>query len=231
VKLARLPFSYLLPLTELTIWLVLVIVPATLFFFQLRSLAGPTGAPIQTATYKAFIPRHEIFSFAFTTGASRHSHIITALNLPGIIVEVLISLPTRSSVSWVPAGFFLDSWRSLVLPFFCLPAWWFVGRGIDALLGRRHLHWATLLTGSALSLLSSVLFLGLRFGASASERSENGGIGWILWGFGFWALAFAVFPTAWLRQRKSLNPTPSNSEPPTPAEPPPTPPHQNRNTA
>ena len=83
------------------------------------------------------------------------------------------------------------------MPFFCLPAWFFVGCGIDALLGWRRLHWAALATGTLLCVLFLVLFLGLRFGISTEERGE---VVFPLWGMSLWALLFASIPAAWIRQ-------------------------------
>jgi hypothetical protein len=193
-------FSILLPLLELAVWIVLVAVPATLVFLNLNQMAhGSPTAHIGSGQFAMQIPRQHFLWFAFWAATTHSAHAITAINVPGTIPEVLLSLPTSWPTSWRPAGLTLDSWRAVIFPFFCLPAWWFAGLGLDSLLGRRQLHWATFLLGTIFSLLFITLFLGFRFGMSASERI---GINWVLWGLGLWALLFATFPCAWLRQRR-----------------------------
>jgi hypothetical protein len=203
MKVSRASFSVMLPLFELAIWVVLVVVPATLVFLNLNQTAhGSPTAHVGTERFGLEIPRQRVLWFAFWSATNNKAHAIAAINIPGTIPEVLISLPTSWPQSWHPAGWLIDSWRALIFPFFCLPAWWFVGLGVDSLLGWRRLHWVTLLLGSIFFLLFAVLFLGFRFGMSISERTESD-IRWVLWGFGLWALLFAAFPCAWLRQRRS----------------------------
>jgi hypothetical protein len=120
------------------------------------------------------------------------------LNFPGIFVEMSVVLPTAGSPKWHPAALTLAGWRMLSYPFFCLPAWWLVGKGLDGLLRRRRLHWAMLLTGSILSLLFLVLVVGI-LTSPAGDRAD---MAWLLPGCGFWTIAFGVLPLAWVRQRR-----------------------------
>src|SRR5262249_28790345 len=127
------------------------------------------------------------------------SHTISAINLPGMFIEPLSRLVPAWRQLGHPAQLTRDSWRALTLPIFCLPGWWLVGRGIDGLLGRKRLHWATLLTGSVLFVLFVVVLLGFTFGLSSAERAD---LHWISWGLAFWTLAFSVLPLTWfLRSR------------------------------
>jgi hypothetical protein len=203
MKVPRTSFSFLLPLVELAIWVVLVAVPATLVFLNLQLTAheSPT-AHMSSGLVSAEIPREQFLEFAFSSTTDTSANAITAVNIPGIILEILVSLPTSWPDSWHPSGWILDTWRAVIFPFFCLPAWCFVGLGVDSLLGWRRLHWGTLLSGSVFFLLFMVLFLGFLFGMSAAERVE-GDSGSLLWGIALWALLFAIFPCAWLRQRPS----------------------------
>jgi hypothetical protein len=202
MKVTRASFSVLLPLIELATWIVLIAVPATLVFLNLNQTAhGSLTAHIDSGNISADIPRQQFLSFAFSSAPNNRAHAITAINIPGIIPEILFSLLTSWPQSWLPPGWILDTWRALIFPFYCLPAWWFVGLGVDSLLGWRRLHWGTLLLGSIFFLLFVTLSLGFRFGLSASERAE-GDSGWLLWGIGLWALFFATFPCAWLRQTR-----------------------------
>jgi hypothetical protein len=203
MKVARASFTVLLPLCELILWIVLIAIPATMNFLNLKQIAhGSLTAHIDLRNFSVDIPRHQFLSFAFSSATNNKAHAITAINIPGIIPEILFSLVTSWPQSWHPAGWILDSWRALIFPFYCLPAWWFAGLGFDSLLGWRRLHWGALLSGSIFFVLFVTLFLGFGFGLSASERADRDSQ-WILWGTGLWALLFATFPCAWLRQRRS----------------------------
>jgi len=136
---------------------------------------------------------------AFEGPAMRASHAITVLNMPGMIVEILISMRNSPSI-WHPANLCFEVWRSITLPFFCLPAWWFVGRGFDSLWHRQKLRWVTTSIGTLLFVSFVVLFCGLRFAVPAADRV---GASWPLWGMALWALLFGVFPIAWLVCRRS----------------------------
>jgi hypothetical protein len=202
VKLySRVSFSVLLPLIDLVIWVVLLAAPATLVFLNLERVAQGSGtAHIQAGMFSASIPRNEFLSFAMQSAALKSSHTVAAANMPGFFGELLLSLPTSWPASWRPAGMMLDTWRAITFPFFCLPAWWLVGLGVDALLKWRRLHWATFLIGTLLFILFGVLFCGLRFALTDSERGE---VTYPLWGIGLWSLLFAILPIAWFRQWRS----------------------------
>jgi hypothetical protein len=197
----RVSFSVLLPLIELVISVVVLAVPATLVFLNHeRVTQGSAVANIQAEMFSASIPRKQFLSFALQSAAIKSSHTVAAANMPGFFGEILISLPTSWPASWHPTGMMVDTWRAITFPFFCLPAWWLVGLGWNVLLKWRRLHRATFLTGTLLFILFGVLFLGLRFALTASERGETT---YPLWGIGLWAVLFAILPIAWFRQWRS----------------------------
>jgi hypothetical protein len=203
MKVIRPSFSVLLPLLELALWVVLIAVPATMVFLNLSQMAhGSPTAHIGSGQFGMQIPREHFLWFAFWSAATRGAHAIAAINIPGIIVEILISLPTSWPHLWHPNGWMMDTWRTVTFPFFCLPAWWFAGLGIDSLLGRRRLYGATFLFGTIFFVVFIVATLGLHFGISDAERTESD-MNWVFWGLGLWSLLFAVFPCAWLRHRRS----------------------------
>ena len=198
MKRSRFSFSILLPLLELTIWVALVLAPATLTYVRLQRSAQSWGdLTIKHGDLTATIPKNERLSFELRRAAEGTSTIVTATSLPGLFVEALTSIPTWPD-SWHPASLPLDAWRCLSWPVFCLPFWWFVGLGADALLGWKHLHWATLLAGTSLCVLFIVVILGFRFGLSVADRGAE--TNWIFWGVGLWIGLFGVFPVAWIRQ-------------------------------
>jgi hypothetical protein len=212
VKTSRLSFALLLPALELAVWLLLVPTQTALIYGRLQS-GMPATAIRQTASYRMDAavpglvliipsgqpppPKFRMFAMALEFGTISNTHIVTSLNLPGTLVEALVSLPVSWPASWHPKGIMLDSWRAIIMPFFCLPFWWFAGRGVDAALGYRRLHWATMLTGSLLCASFLATIVGLRFGLSVDERAEI--VDWVFSGLGLWTLAFATFPFVWIR--------------------------------
>ncbi len=176
----------------------MVLIPTTLVFIRVKHAAQDSDqGALHPRDYSARIRRDA--SFALNAATVRNSRFISGLNIPGTVIEILISLPTSWPSVWHPSSVLPDTWRALTYPLFCLPAWWLVGRGIDALLGRRRLNWATLLTGSLLSLVFLVCFVGLRVELSASDRAKGE---WPLVGLALWTVLFGVLPAAWLRQMR-----------------------------
>jgi hypothetical protein len=196
-------FSILLPLLDLILWVSLIAVPTTLLFFNLRQIAhhSPT-ADIGDSTIRLSIPPDRFLAVAVYGATIHTAHAITAINLPGIVIEILISFGTSWPATWHPEGLLFDTWRAISFPFFCLPFWWLIGRYADTFFSLRRLHWTYLLLGSVLSTIFIVMFLGLRFGMSAAERNESD-MSWVFAGIGLWAMLFALAPLAWLRQRRS----------------------------
>jgi hypothetical protein len=193
-------FSILLPLLNLTIWVVLVIVPTTLAYISLLQMAHSSStAEMRSGEISASIPRERFASFALSVGTIRQSHLITAINMPGMVSDLLVSIPIWH-INRLRTKMTMESWRALTFPLFCLPAWWFVGKGVDALVGTIRLHWITLLLGCLFCALLIFLGVGLGLTADADDRADTW---WILSGMGLWAVLFAVFPFAWLRQKRS----------------------------
>ena len=181
--------------------------------YRLHQAANGSGAvTMHVGKFDMTIPRRRWLLSALEHVSWRHDHTIAALNIPGTPIETLISLPTSWPHLWHPEGLTFPAWRTLTLPFFCLPAWWFVGRGLDALVRRRSLHWIAYLAGAILCLLCLTALVGFQFGLSASERQD---MGWVILGFAFWSLAFGVLPCAWFhdwRTRRTSAASPSSPE-------------------
>jgi len=198
VKSWRISFSLLLPILELTLWFVLVPTQAGLDYLHLRQMAhGAASLRLQFGEFTLDLPRNRFLPYALESTAMRESKTITAINMPGTFGEILVSLPTSWPESWRPAALPLFSWRAFSFPFFALPAWWFAGRGLDALLGWRQPRWWTLLIGTLLCAGFLTLVLGFRFGLSAQDRAD---IGWVLVGCALWTALLAPFPAVWIRQ-------------------------------
>jgi hypothetical protein len=153
MRLNRLSFALLLPALELAVWLVLVPTQTALIYWHLHQLNSPasafiTIAPGAAVTIKGPESGHPLFDLALQFSTFSKADLVTAINVPGVFVEALASLPTTWPDSWHPATLSTQEWRPVVLPFYCLPFWWFVGMGIDTALGQRHLRWGWLLLGT-----------------------------------------------------------------------------------
>lgn len=189
-------FAILLPLATLAVWYFLVPAQVGLAWLNLHNLArhstdGSAHLPYVT------VPHDRILSFAIITVGMRQNKTITALDAPGIVGELLLSLPPSGDDLWHPAALTVESWASLCLPFFCLPAWWFVGRGLDGLLGWHQTRWWTLLIGTLFCIVFLFALLAFTLGETAQERADDIQI---VWGVALWAVAFAVFPAAWIHR-------------------------------
>jgi hypothetical protein len=192
------PFAIILPLAELFVAALILAVPAALVYLKLVNLAHGKGvAHLGSGQSRETIPQTDFLSFATLVASTETSHTLTALNMPGMFGEVLVSLPTTWPESWHPAEISLESWRSIIMPAFCLPAWLLVGCGVDALLGWRKLHWGLLLTGTLLCALFLVLLTGLGIMYLTSDHDDST---FVVGGFSLWALLFATVPAAWIRQ-------------------------------
>lgn len=194
----RLRFATLLPLFALVLWVVLVPTPTAFAYFRLLQLShGAAAVRLAVGNFTVILPRHRFLIFSVEGVGLREWPVIESVYIPGMLGEILTSLPISWPESWIPAGLTFHAWRALSWPFFSLPAWWFAGRGLDALLGWRRLRWGTLLTGTLLSAAFLLLLVGMCFCLSASDRA---GTAFIDCGFGLWTLLFAAFPAAWLRR-------------------------------
>jgi hypothetical protein len=194
----RISISLALPLLQLVLWILLLALPATLTWLQLKQVAGHSNvAEVHTYALHATIHRDSFLPFALDTTAASNAHAIAAVNMPGMFGEILSALSISWPDSWHPQRLPLDTWRAFSLPLFCLPFSWFVGSAIDAMLRRKSMHWVPLVFGCLLFALFIFLFGGLRFNLSSENRADGD---WIFWGLGGWALLFAAFPCAWIAQ-------------------------------
>ena len=195
----RIAFSYLLPVVDLALLVVLVFVPITLTSLHLYEASkGSDQVHIHTGQFDMTLTRDQIVPLAIRIVTVSKAHTMMAINLPGVLLQALISLPahTSPSFSWHPQALMLDTWRALVYPFFCLPFWWLVGCGLDCLLGRERFHWSLLLFGTFLVGACLALVLGFHFGIPAGRQDNP----WLMRGLTGWTIAFAILPIAWITQ-------------------------------
>jgi hypothetical protein len=201
----RISFSHLLPLIDLTLLVILVFVPITLTALRLYEAAnGASSIHLHAGEIDVDLPRSQIIPWAIRVATVPRAPVIMAINLPGVLIQTLISLPAHTSPppTWHPQALALETWQALVFPFFALPYWWLVGCGLDALVSKERLHWSLLLIGTLLcmtwlSITCLTLALGFRVDFSAAERA---GSGWFIRGFIGWTIGFAILPLAWITQ-------------------------------
>jgi hypothetical protein len=196
----RIAFSHLLPVVDLALLVVLVFVPITLMSLHLYEASkGSDQVHIHTGQFDMTLPRDQIVPATIRIVTVAKAQTMMAINLPAVLLQALISLPSHTSPpsSWHPQALLLDTWQALVYPFFCLPSWWLVGCGLDGIVSRERLHWSLLLIGTLLSAICLALFLAFCFGVAASDRSD---LVWTVKGLTGWTIAFAVLPIAWIMQ-------------------------------
>jgi hypothetical protein len=160
---------------------------------------GADQVHVHTADSDIALPRNEIVPLVIRMETVAKAHTMMAINLPGIFLQALISLPARTSppTTWHPQALLLDTWRALVFPFLCLPFWWLVGCGMDVIVHNERLHWPLLLTGTAFFALLLVATFVFYFPMPASDRAD---LLWLMKGLIGWTIAFAVLPIAWITQ-------------------------------
>jgi hypothetical protein len=192
------PFTMLLPGVALAVWAVIVAVPAVGTYVELRQVTrGGRNATVSAGRFHTTIPPERFLAFAVNAAVVTRSHAMTAMNLPGALVEMPVGVAMTHPSVWYPKD--LDQWTGslLAMPVLCLPAWWMVGLGVEALLGRRRLRWPLLLLGCVLWGMFVALLGGVVLGWTPQDPAAGG---WVYAGLGLWIALFAVIPAAGLRQ-------------------------------
>jgi hypothetical protein len=196
-------FAYLLPLIELLFGAVMVLAPALLFFFRLKQMAHGAGSvSLSSEEFAMTIPSDRFLAIAFDRAAWWAAKAIFTLDAPAKFVEVFVSLVVAHTTKWYPASMLSSTWQALIYPTYALPAWFYVGRGIDAAMGRCRVRGWNAVVSVFLALTFAVLSCGLRFGMTAEERRGQELLGWFIRGFAVWGVLFAIPFSAWLLQKK-----------------------------
>ena len=124
---------------------------------------------------------------------------ISILNLPGLIGEIAIDLPTTWPDSWHPELFDLWQWRAVTWPLFCLLFGWEVGRALDVLCGSiLSIRIWEAVPLFALSIFLFAFVIGTR--ATGTHGVDDRLTRWMLAGASVWATLFLLPSVAWYRR-------------------------------
>jgi len=207
MRLTRVSFSIWLPLGVILLCALLVLTPVSIpglpatgplpsqIIYVTPTLAVPRPSAHVRTDKSHFLPT---LSPAIEERADQRELIIRTINLPGLISEILISLPTTWPDNWHPRSYSLFVWRSFAWPFYCLPFWWLVGRALDCLFWKQRLPFALVVLGSALSLIVLLISLGLLLTAVIPTNEKDPSMYVGIW---LWTILFATVPIAWRQWR------------------------------
>jgi hypothetical protein len=191
---------FALPIVAILLSAGLIVVPALRDYLSLRHAAQ--GAEV-VAVGRFGIPVERLFSISIQMSALRHQGAIILLNAPGHALYLLISVALGHRSHWSPASVGPGLWRVYSFPFCALPAWFFLGRALDAWFASTRLRRADLVIGLTLFTLFLIISAGLRFGLSPQERADQDPLlGGYIYGFALWAGLMTIPVVAWIRQRK-----------------------------
>lgn len=201
---ARPSFSKLLPLAALTIWALAMSVITTLRYVNLRHVsAHGKGVRFHSHEYDFTVPPGQFASFSVFQGAHAVTRPVQAANLPGIFTEMAVSAAARTwPYSYRPKLFGptkngLFGWRGIIFTVYCLPFWWALGFGFDALIYNRRLKWPAFLIGTIVFIVLAIVAASVPWFYNSPDYQD---IHFTMFGVVLWALMLSVFPIAWLRQ-------------------------------
>jgi hypothetical protein len=184
----------LLPVLSLVVWGVAVMVPAVQTYLELRGVAAEgKSAAVSVEGFQGTVLPANFWTFALNAAVVTHSHALTAMELPGAFVEMPIPVAVTRPSLWYPQHLDQGTGGLLTMPVYCLPAWWLVGMGVEALLGRRRVRRVMVGLGSLVWGLFVFLLGGYLVGWLVPGRTVED---WVLVGFGLWVGMFGVLPVA-----------------------------------
>ena len=193
----------MLPMIELLFTAMIVLLPALLSFSRMKQMAHGSGSVfVASGEFVMTIPADRFLSVAFDRAGWWAEKPVTILNAPAKFVETLVSLIVARTVYWWPPLLLQSTWHVLVYPIYALPAWIYVGLGIDAMIGRHRLHRWNVILSVVLALTFALLFCELRFGMPAADREGQEMLSWFIDGLAIWAVLFSIPVVAWMLQKK-----------------------------
>jgi hypothetical protein len=211
---ARTKISLVLPAAALLFSYSIFAFPAFLSYMRLQRRVQP-GTDWVTVGELSF--NKSAISRIVLSGTAIEVHgQVAAFNIPAVIFDALATAPFGSDGNPIRVRLGLHLWRIIAYPILALPAWWFVGRGMDGLGGNVRMTKLDLVLGLVLSIAAGILAIGLGFGLSDSERAGQDSLSWFIGGLGLWWLLFAIPAAAWGRA-KAMNRRQGMANPPSAA--------------
>jgi hypothetical protein len=128
---------------------------------------------------------------------------ISYLNLPAVLVEIGISLPTTWPDSWTPSWALvigLDGFRALSWPLWALPFWFSSGRGVDSYF--RNGFNISAFEAFVMALLSAAITVAtIGIAVCAPLRDDESYMRWGVVPCAMWIAFGVICQLAWWRQR------------------------------
>jgi hypothetical protein len=197
-RLRSVRLTWLLPAMALVVWAAVIALPAVQTYWTLRAI-GVQGknATVTVGAFHGTILAENFWPFAVNEAVVTHSHALSAIAMPGALVEMPLTVALTNPSLWYPKQLDEWTWSLLETPLYCLPAWCLVGLGIEGLVGWRRVRWPLLLVGTV-AWATFVFMLGeYLWGWMLPGHAVEG---WVVAGFGLWIMLLGVLPAAWVRQ-------------------------------
>ena len=191
-------FTRIFPAVALAFSFALLLAVTCAYYITLKHAAhGSDTVYLGTTTTGLVLQSHNFLRFAFMSAGRWAQKPITILNAPAHFVNLPISYLASRGPFWSPDSLGPAGWLCLTYPFFALPAWSYVGFGIDAIIGRKRICTMNLVLSVILVALFGTFSWVVRFGLA----DDPGLVPGLTAGFTLWTLLFAIPLAAWLRQK------------------------------
>ena len=195
----RISFARTLPILALLLSYVIIAIPATMAYVNLkRATRHDKDAILHAHQFRIRVPHDRVLRFSLTLAADDTSRTIQAINLPAHFIEFAVGkFNGTQALTWSPFHWDSLAWRALSFPVCCLPFWCLVGVGLDGMLGGRRLRWWSLVPSFTLWSLFLFLVPIYYFAFSASER---GSVVYPVWSVWLWLTLLSAFPITLVKQ-------------------------------
>jgi hypothetical protein len=192
------PLRIMLPIALLIFSYLLLLGLTIVHYYHLKRAAGNSdGVSLGTNETRIYVPSNTFLRFALLGASLELEKPIKILNAPAHFANVVIAQAVSQEPFWSPPSIGPTTWDCITLPIFALPAWWYVGLGVDALLGRKRIRASNGVLSLALLVVFGTIAAVLHFGLRDEPDLKPG----FKEGFTLWTLLFAVPFIAWLRQK------------------------------
>jgi len=161
---------------------------------------GTSNAVIGRGPSTVFeIPSDGFPRVAVIAAAMRLEKPFAILHAPSHFVDLGIAYLVVQKPFWFPSGIGPAVWQCITYPLFAIPAWFFVGRGINVLRTGVRTPISLVITGAVLALLFGVCAAVLRFGLA----DDPGLVPGRMEGFTLWTPLFAIPVFAPLKRKSA----------------------------